>query len=227
MVPIIDLRFPHSWQAEVLASRPLILPSRHYVYPREVEEVERGALEVLIRPGQSDGRNAIGISELPSGRPPLRREKSERMGLPASAENPRRGAEPFLATCALGFRDPLVPTGLWSAPKREEICAVSGGYAYLIDTTAPERFTMIPYRPVLEVRPVVEEGLLLFVGNRAILAWGGEGQAWESSQLSDEGVTITGIEDGVLRGTGWAMRTDKETAFAVNLRTGLRISGSS
>ena len=182
---IVDLRFAHEWQAEVLSSRPPILPARHYVYPREAEEVERGALEILIRPGK-DGK-------------------------------------PFLATCALGFRDPAAPTGLWSTPRPEEICAVSGGYAYLIDTSEPERFTMIAYRPVLAVRPVVEEGLLLFVGHRSILAWGQGGQAWESEKLSDEGVTISSIEDGVLRGTGWAMRTDKEILFAVSLRSGTRV----
>lgn len=189
IIPLLDLRFPHAWQAEVLAARPLILPARHFVYPGEAEEVERGALEVLVRP--------------------------------------ESGAQPFLATCALGFRDPAVPTGLWSTPEPEKICAVAGGYAYLIDTAAPERFTMMAYRPVLQVRPVVDEGLLLFVGNRSILAWGGlawgcSGQAWESEKLSDEGVTIVGIENGVLRGVGWEMRTDRETAFAVDLRTGLR-----
>jgi len=186
-VPILDLRFPHAWQAEVLAARPLILPARHFVYPREAEEVERGALEVLVKPAGED-------------------------------------EQPFLATCALGFRDPAVPTGLWSTPEAEKFCAVSGGYAYLIDTTAPGRFTMIPYRPVLEVRPVIEAGLLLFVSNRTILAWGRGGQAWESEKLSDEGVTITGVEDGVLRGIGWAMMTDKETEFALDLGSGKQIS---
>jgi hypothetical protein len=184
--PIIDLRFPHAWQAEALVHRPLILPARHFVYPGGAEEVERGALEVLIRPGGDPGINV----------------------------------DPFLATCALGFRDPAAPTGLWSTPEPEKICAVSGGYAYLIDTTAPERCTMIPYRPVLEVRAAIEANLLLFVGHQSILAWGRDGQAWESAKLSDEGVTIAGIENGVLRGTGWAMRTDKETAFALDLRDG-------
>ena len=105
----------------------------------------------------------------------------------------------FLATCALGFRDPIVPTGLWSTPKPTEICAVSGGYAYVIDTTAPERFTMILYRPVLEIRPVPAESILLFVGHHSILAWGAGGQAWQSEKLSDEGVTITAVGDGILR----------------------------
>ncbi len=119
-----------------------------------------------------------------------------------------------------GFAIAVAPTGIWSAPKAEEICAVSGGYAYLIDTSAPERFTMIAYRPVLEVRAAVAEGLLLFVGHRSILAWGREGQAWESEKLSDEGVTITAIEGGVLRGVGWEMLSDQEKAFALDLRSG-------
>jgi hypothetical protein len=185
-LPIVDLRFPHTWQAEVLTARPMILPKRHFVYPREAEEVERGALEVLVRPAGAD-------------------------------------TQPFLATCALGFRDPAAPTGLWSCAKPEELCAVAGGYAYLIDTAAPERFTMIPYRPVLGVHAAVEAGLLLFVGHRTILAWGCEGQAWETEKLSDEGVTISAIENGVLRGMGWVMRTDKETAFALDVRSGLRL----
>jgi hypothetical protein len=183
--PTIGLSFPHQWQAEILASRPLILPPRHFVYPREAEEVERGALEVLIRS--------------------------------------REGEQAFLATCALGFRDAAVPTGIWACPAAEEMCAVSGGYAYILDTGAPERFTMIPYRPVLEVRVAVEAGLLLFVGHHSVLAWGAGALAWESEKLSDEGVTISAVEGGLLRGMGWEMRSDKEIPFTLDLRTGLRV----
>ena len=193
-----DISFRHKWQAEILLSRPLILPPRHFIYPREAEEVERGALELLIRP-------AIEPAEESNPEPPP-------------------SAQEFLATCALGFHDPSVPTGVLSAPNPREICAVSGGYAYLIDTTDPRRFTMIPYRPVLEVRALPEQGLLLFLGHRSILAWGSTGQAWESQKLSDEGLTITEIEGQTLRGLGWNMLTDKETPFALDLRTGNQTS---
>jgi len=214
-IPTIDLSFSHRWQAEILPARPLILPPRHFVYPRHAEEVERGALEILVRPDAplAPGAGAPGLSfetgesEQPSLDPP-----------------PSRGAEPFLATCALGFRDSVVPTGFWSTPRPEEICAVSGGYAYLIDTTHPDRFTMLPYRPVLEVLPLPAEGLLLFVGHHAILAWGPGGEAWQSEKLSDEGLTVTSTENGVLHGLGWQMLTDKETPFALDLDTGLIIS---
>ena len=114
----------------------------------------------------------------------------------------------------------MVPTGIWSTPEPEKICAVSGGYAYMIDTSSPERFTMVAYRPVLEVRPMVEDRLLLFVGHYSMLAWGDAGQAWESPRLSDEGVTITAISNGVLHGLGWEMMSDRERPFAIDLRTG-------
>jgi hypothetical protein len=193
--PIVDLSFPHFWHAEVFASRPFILPQRHYVYPRAAEEVERGALEVLIKPGPGQpGHSPAGLPD----------------------------ATPFLATCALGFRDAAAPTGLWSTPEPGKICAVAGGYAYLIDTCAPERFTMIPYRPVMQVVVALDAGLLLFAGHRAILAWGRGGQAWESGKLSDEGLTISAIDGEILRGVGWELMSDREKPFALDLRTGLR-----
>jgi len=201
--------FPHHWTAEILPRRPMILPSRHYVYPGQVEEVERGALEVLIQPG--------GACE---------------------------SEQPFLATCALGFRDPAAPSGLWACPNPDWLCAVSGGYAYLIDTAAPQRFTMLRYRPVLEVLPYTADSgsesaaelpalvdgqhprhhhLLLFAGHHSILAWGRDGEAWESDRLSSEGLTNLRIEDGVLCGEGWDMRTDKDVPFALDLMTGARV----
>ena len=179
--PTVDLTFVHEWKAEILPARPAILPARHFAYPLQVEEVERGALEVLIRP-------------------PV--------------------ASPFLATCALGFRDPIVPTGIWSAPNLVEICVMSGGYAYIIDTTDPTQFTMLPYRPVLQIHPAKDSRLLLFVGHRDILAWGEEGQAWQSAKLSDEGVSVTSIENTIVRGTGWNMIADKETPFTLDLKDG-------
>jgi hypothetical protein len=182
--PTVNLSFAHHWQAEILPARLLILPNRRFLYPLQAEEVERGALEVLIRP--------------------------------------RDDPQPFLATCALGFRDPAVPTGLWSTPNPEEVCAISGGYAYIIDTTAPERFTMIEYRPVLQLIPVPAENLLLFVGHHSVLAWGANGQAWQSEKLTDEGVTLEDIDGPILRGLGWNLMTDKETPFALDLKTGLR-----
>ena len=244
---MIDESFPHDWRAEILAARPLILPPRHFTYPREAEEVERGALEVLVRvegqglkPGSfldagcgttevvplyrgSDATiEATQVSK--TGRPGAPGDLGLEFGVPESTDDgapgPSSCAQPFLATCALGFRDGAVPTGVWSCPNPAELCAVSGGYAYLIDTTEPERFTMLPYRPVLEVRPAPAQGLLLFVSHHRVLAWGRDGQAWESPKLSDEGLTLGAMDGDTLHGMGWNMMTDQETPFALDLRSG-------
>ena len=182
----IDLTFAHDWEAEVLASRPLILPRRQFVYPKHAEEVERGALEVTVRPAD---------------------------------------AEVFLATFALGFADAAAPTGVWSCPDAKWMCAVSGGYAYLVNTERPEEFAQVEYKPVLEVRALTEQGLLLFAGHHALTAWGARGKAWETGRLSWEGVQITGVDGRWLRGLGWDLMTDKDMPFRVDLETGESVVG--
>ena len=177
----MNLAFAHAWQAEILRQRPAILPSRCFVYPRDAEEVERGALAVMVRPAE-------GV--------------------------------PFLATFALGFADAAAPSGIWSCPDRDELCAVAGGYAYVVDARDPERFTHVELRPVLEVRAAPEQKLLLFCGSYSVLAWGAQGLAWKTQRLSSEGLRITEIRDGVLRGIGWDLMTDREVPFAVDLATG-------
>jgi hypothetical protein len=180
-MPTIDLGFPHAWTAEILTQRPLILPRRQFVYPRQAEEIERGALEVMVHPA---------------------------------------AGEPFLATFALGFADPAAPTGLWSCPDPNWLCAVAGGYAYLVNTARPEQFEQIEYRPVLHVRPLPAQGLLLFSGHHSILAWAAQGKAWQTARLSWEGVEITRVEGDHLEGIGWDMFTDRDVPFTVDLRTG-------
>jgi hypothetical protein len=126
----------------------------------------------------------------------------------------------FMATCALGFTDPAMPTGVFTCPNPREMCAVAGGYAYIIDTAQPEHSTHIALKPVVEVRALVARELLLFVGFHALQAWGRDGLAWESARLSWEGIQVTGIDDDVLHGTGWNLLTDREAPFSVDLLTG-------
>jgi hypothetical protein len=131
----------------------------------------------------------------------------------------------FLATCALGFSDPAMPTGIFACPNAREICAVAGGYAYVIDTAAPERSVQIGLRPVAEVVVLGECGLLVFVGFHAMVAWGSDGLAWETGRLSWEGIRVVGVREGVLRGFGWNLATDAEVEFSVDLGTGVHSGG--
>ncbi|MDR3735149.1 MAG: hypothetical protein P4L10_06365 [Acidobacteriaceae bacterium] len=129
-------------------------------------------------------------------------------------------APAFLATCARGFAGEDAPSGVFACPNPDAMCAVAGGYAYMIDVTRPETCTQIPFRPVVEVRPLTEQGLLLFVGFHALLAWGAKGERWQTGKLTDEGLRITDVDGGAVHGFGWKMMTDTEVAFSVNLTDG-------
>jgi hypothetical protein len=131
----------------------------------------------------------------------------------------------FLATCALGFTDPAMPTSVFACPNPSEMCAVAGGYAYVVDTTQPEHCTHIALKPVVEAKTLVLQELLLFVGFHSIMAWGRNGLVWESARLSWEGVRIASIEGNVLHGTGWNLTTDREVAFSLDLLTGQHQGG--
>jgi hypothetical protein len=131
----------------------------------------------------------------------------------------------FLATCALGFTDPAMPTGLFACPNPDEMCAVAGGYAYIANVTHPEHCTHISLKPVVEVRVLLPQRLLLFIGFHSLVAWGVDGLAWESARLSWEGLRITEIEGDTLRGFGWNLMTDKEVEFSLDLLTGQHQGG--
>ena len=118
-----------------------------------------------------------------------------------------------------------MPSGVYGCPDPGQMCAVAGGYAYVVDTARPERCTHVAMKPVVEVRVLKAHGLLLFVGFHSLLAWGRDGMAWESARLSWEGVRVSSIEGDVLHGTGWNLLTDREVSFSVDLLTGRHQGG--
>ncbi len=126
----------------------------------------------------------------------------------------------YLVTCALGFRDPAMPTGVFGCPDAEEMCAVAGGYAYLARAAEPDRCTLLGLKPVVAVHAAMEAGLLLFVGFQRIVAWGRGEVAWTTERLSWEGVAVTSVEGLEARGLGWDLRGDVEVEFVVDLETG-------
>jgi hypothetical protein len=137
---------------------------------------------------------------------------------PANAPN-------FLATCALGFRDPTLPTGMYSCPRPEDILAIAGGYAYLIDTAAPEHSLHIPLRPVTQILSSTAANLILLAGFHNIAAIGPAGLLWQSARLSWEGLTMTTVLDNHLHGTGWNMQADRDIPFTLNLADGIHTGG--
>ena len=131
----------------------------------------------------------------------------------------------FLATCALGFSDPSLPSGVWSCPEPDSLLAIAGGYGYLIDTTRPQGCLFLSLRPIAAVLPVPAHDVLVLAGFHHVLAVDANGLRWETTRLSWEGVTLGDVQDGALHGTGWDMFADREVPFTVDIVTGKQEGG--
>ena len=124
----------------------------------------------------------------------------------------------FMAQCALGFAGGGVAHGIWSTPNADVLLAAAGGYAYCIDTLAPEKSFLMLMRPVVQVHAVAEERALVLTGFHSVCVLT-QGETWETPRLSWEGITVERIEGGTVHGTGWHMRTDRELPFIIDLHT--------
>ena len=131
----------------------------------------------------------------------------------------------FLATCALGFRDKSLPSGVFACPAPDDMLALAGGYAYLVNTTRPESCLHLPLRPVTQIVSAVDEGLILLAGFHTVAAVGAAGLLWETGKLSWEGLKLGEVRDGRLHGEGWNMQTDREVPFTVDLSSGAHEGG--
>ena len=127
---------------------------------------------------------------------------------------------------ALGFDSDQVVNQVCSTPDPRRFCVVVGGYAYVVNTSDPADWLRIEQRPVVDLRVLSQQGLLLFTGFTSITAAGASGIMWTTERLTWEGLTITEINGGKLQGHGWDALADKEVPFEVDLKTGKHTGGT-
>jgi len=127
---------------------------------------------------------------------------------------------------ALGFDSDQVVSQLCSTPDPESFCVVVGGYAYVVKAGNPEQWLRVGQSPVVNLRVLSPQGLMLFVGFTSITALGGSGIAWTTERLTWEGLTITAIDGDKLLGRGWDALADKEVPFEVDLKSGKHTGGA-
>ncbi len=157
---------------------------------------------------------------------PLELEEGDRSGAYMIIVPRKAGGKAWYGFFALGFDSDQVVNAVCSCPDPDSLCAVVGGYAYVVAAPDPARWFRIEQRPVVDLRADPESGLLLFAGFTTITALGREGLRWTTERLSWEGVTITGIGGGKLQGRGWDALSDQEVPFEVDLLTGKHTGGA-
>ena len=116
-------------------------------------------------------------------------------------------------------------SGVFSTPAKTRLLLVGRGDAFLVDVTAPERFEAIDTGgPVVGIRPVLDEGLLLVVSPWVITALGEDGVRWQTDRLAIEGIRLDEVEGGRLAGVA-DPDDDEPRDFVVDLHTGRHEGG--
>lgn len=154
---------------------------------------------------------------------PARLEEGDRTG--AYLRVTPQASNGWIGFFALGFDSEGVASGIYSCPDADSLCAVVGGYAYVVKAGNPQNWMQIEQRPVVAVRPVPELNLLLFAGFTSVTGLESN-RHWTSERLSWEGLSITAIQGATLHGVGWDAITDKEVPFEVDLLTGKSKGGA-
>ncbi len=167
---------------------------------------------------------------------PMRIEEPRQFIYPTQTEEVERGAlllrvlpegsPGFVAVFALGYDSQNVVHGIFSTPHPRWLCAVCGGYAYLVDVTDPQRWRLVLSRPVLEVRMALDAQVLLFVDFQTISGFTAGQALWQSAPLSWEGLRIDAVSGHELIGHGWDAIADREVPFTVDLITGQHQGGA-
>jgi hypothetical protein len=155
---------------------------------------------------------------------PVELEEGDRSGAYVRVA-PRQGLA-WSGFFALGFDSDQVVSALASCPDPDSFCVVIGGYAYVVKANDPAQWFRVEQRPVVDLRPLPVQDILLFTGFTTMTAVGRSGIAWTTERLSWEGISITEIVGDKLRGLGWDAPADKEVPFEVDLQTGKHSGGA-
>ena len=155
---------------------------------------------------------------------PVELEEGDRSGVYVRV-TPHSGPT-WVGFFALGFDSDQVVNQVCSTPDPEQFCVVVGGYAYVVKAAHTAEWLRVEQRPVVDMRVLPPQGLLLLAGFTSITALNRSGIAWTTDRLTWEGLTINSIAGDKLLGHGWDALADKEVPFEVDLKTGKHTGGA-
>jgi len=128
---------------------------------------------------------------------------------------------PWLGIFKFGGLSPFGVTGVFATPNPYVVCVVSKGAGYFVLADAPTSWEAVGFGPILDVRPVPAQGLLVFAGYNELIAFGANGLRWRTQDLVWDDLVITEVTDTHIRGRGWNPQEEAASyRFSVDLRTG-------
>lgn len=179
-----------------------------FTFPHSYEVNEFDSL-----PGSGQGGPPVFYIPRPLGRP-----EHDGLWLTISPE----GSKPWTGVFAFSYSPNEGISRVVSSPDPARACVIAKGSAYFVTADAPEDSEQVRTMPVTDCRVVADAKLLILADVVRLAAYGANGILWESPRVCWDGLRITSIEGGVIRGVGIdpINATPRQMPIAVDLRFG-------
>lgn len=110
--------------------------------------------------------------------------------------------EPWIGVVASGPFPTLAPSNaVFSCPNPRQFCIVLNGQALIIDSDRPGKSVAVPCAPILDVKILLENELLLLSDYTGVVAWGRNGLAWRTCPVAFNGVEILYSDENYIYGS--------------------------
>jgi hypothetical protein len=106
-----------------------------------------------------------------------------------------------------------------------KLCVVAGGQGYIVNVQAPSEYEIVRPNPIMQVLPIVERRMLVFVGYTDLRAYAPLGLVWQTGRISWDGITVAAVTQEHIMGTVWDPPTGRDIDFMVDLDTGKLTGG--
>ena len=132
---------------------------------------------------------------------------------------PERG-ELWLGTFAFGKIAPKGVSGIFTTPDPKKFCVVAGGEGYFVSANAPLAWEAVQATPILDIRPIPAQTIIVFAEFTRLVAYGASGLMWKTKRVSWDNLKITEVTDAFIRGEFFDVRSKATASFVVDVATG-------
>ena len=131
----------------------------------------------------------------------------------------------WLGTFSFGQITPKGASGIFTTPDPQRFCVVSNGEGYLVSATTPTSWEPIRATPIIDVRSIPAQGIIVFADHTTLIAYGQTDVKWKTKRLTWDSLKIIEVTDTFIKGEFWDIRTEATASFVVDLATGTHQGG--
>ncbi len=136
-----------------------------------------------------------------------------------------QSGQAWLGTFAFSQVTPKGFSGVFTTPDPERVCIVSRGEGYIVSAARPTAWEAVRATPIIDVRLVRAQGIIVFANFTELVAYGSAGIKWRTKRLTWDSLKITEVTDTFIKGEFWDIRTEAMGSFIVDLATGTHQGG--